>query len=63
MEESLTYPDKGCNTVMLFCQAAKPVSIQRSGAVVPKITTIHVPATCSMDIAPSHSDGSLVSID
>ncbi|KAG5600751.1 hypothetical protein H5410_032121 [Solanum commersonii] len=30
---------------------------------VPKITAIPVPATCSMDISPSHSDGSLVSMD
>ncbi|KAH0667965.1 hypothetical protein KY285_029171 [Solanum tuberosum] len=48
---------------MLLCQAAKPVSIQRSDAVVPKITAIPVPATCSMDISPSHSDGSLISMD
>ncbi|XP_015058345.1 cyclin-A1-4 isoform X1 [Solanum pennellii] len=43
--------------------SSKPVSIQRSDAVVPKITVIPVPATCSMDISPSHSDGSLVSMD
>ncbi|KAH0748802.1 hypothetical protein KY290_028034 [Solanum tuberosum] len=48
---------------MLLCQAAKPVSIQRSDDVVPKITAIPVPATCSMDISPSHSDGSLISMD
>ncbi|KAH0764958.1 hypothetical protein KY285_000829 [Solanum tuberosum] len=35
----------------------------RSDAVVPMITAIHVPATCNMDISPSHSDGSLVSMD
>ncbi|PHT99377.1 Cyclin-A1-1 [Capsicum chinense] len=39
------------------------VSIQRSDAVAPKITTIPLPATCSMDISPSHSDGSSVSMD
>ncbi|XP_006351138.1 cyclin-A1-4 isoform X3 [Solanum tuberosum] len=43
--------------------SSKPVSIQRSDAVVPKITAIPLPATCSMDISPSHSDGSLVSMD
>ncbi|KAH0729832.1 hypothetical protein KY285_000839 [Solanum tuberosum] len=48
---------------MLFCQAAKPVSIQRSEAVLPKITASHVPATYSMVISPSHSDESLVSMD
>uniref|UniRef100_M1BRA5 Cyclin A1 n=1 Tax=Solanum tuberosum TaxID=4113 RepID=M1BRA5_SOLTU len=48
---------------MLFCQAAKLVSIQRSEAILPKITAIHVPATCSMVISPSHSDESLVSMD
>ncbi|XP_060198286.1 cyclin-A1-4-like [Lycium barbarum] len=42
----------------------KTVSIQRSDAVVPKITAVPLPAvTCSMDISPSHSDGSLVSMD
>lgn len=30
---------------------------------MPKITAIPLPATCSMDISPSHSDGSLVSMD
>ncbi|KAG5630704.1 hypothetical protein H5410_002421, partial [Solanum commersonii] len=35
----------------------------RSDAVVPMITAIHVPATCNMNISPSHSDGSLVSMD
>ncbi|KAK4708266.1 hypothetical protein R3W88_029191 [Solanum pinnatisectum] len=43
--------------------SSKPVSIRRTDAVVPKITAILLPATCSMDISPSHSDGSLVSMD
>ncbi|KAJ8541612.1 hypothetical protein K7X08_002428 [Anisodus acutangulus] len=40
------------------------VSIQRNDAAVPKITAVPLSAaTCSMDISPSHSDGSLVSMD
>nr|XP_016472550.1 PREDICTED: cyclin-A1-4-like isoform X1 [Nicotiana tabacum] len=42
---------------------SKTVSIPRSDAAIPKITAIPLPATCSMDISPSHSDGSLVSMD
>ncbi|KAK6782288.1 hypothetical protein RDI58_020084 [Solanum bulbocastanum] len=38
----------------------KPVSIQ---TIVPKITAIPLSSTCSIDISPSHSDGSLVSMD
>ncbi|KAH0642626.1 hypothetical protein KY290_034213 [Solanum tuberosum] len=38
----------------------KPVFIQ---TIVPKITAIPLSSTCSMDISPSHSDGSLVSMD
>lgn len=43
--------------------SSKTVSVQRSDAVVPKITAIPLPATCGMDISPSHSDGSSVSMD
>uniref|UniRef100_M1DM19 Cyclin A1 n=1 Tax=Solanum tuberosum TaxID=4113 RepID=M1DM19_SOLTU len=39
---------------------SKPVSIQ---TIVPKITAIPLSSTCSMDISPSHSNGSLVSMD
>ncbi|OIT03255.1 PREDICTED: cyclin-A1-4-like [Nicotiana attenuata] len=42
---------------------SKTVSLPRSDAVVPKITAIPLPATSSMDISPSHSDGSSVSMD
>lgn len=43
--------------------SSKTVSNQRNDAVIPKITAIPLPATCSMDISPTHSDGSLVSMD
>ncbi|CAN4121091.1 unnamed protein product [Withania somnifera] len=43
--------------------SSKAVSIQRSDAVLPKISSIPLPASCSMDISPSHSDGSSVSMD
>ncbi|MCD7455111.1 Cyclin-A1-2 [Datura stramonium] len=43
--------------------SSKTVSIQRSDAVVPKITAIPLPSICSMDISPSYSDGSSVSMD
>ncbi|WMV26376.1 hypothetical protein MTR67_019761 [Solanum verrucosum] len=42
---------------ILLCQtSSKPSSIQRSDAIMPKITAIPLPATCTMDISPSHSD-------
>ncbi|KAH0679797.1 hypothetical protein KY284_020882 [Solanum tuberosum] len=52
-----------CSASILLCQtSSKPSSIQRSDAIVPKITAIPLPATCTMDISPSHSD-ILVSMD
>ncbi|KAL3330594.1 hypothetical protein AABB24_034431 [Solanum stoloniferum] len=51
---------------LLFCQHP-PLSDQTANlsiqTVVPKITAIPLSSTCSMDISPSYSDGSLVSMD